>query len=153
VRLITPKVLVVQTVDPVDLEFITRYDGAGVLALMPETAARFRHDPVGGPELADRMVVTQLPDTKPHNLGKSSAFQQRQELAQLEVLAAAPSVSKRSAAPAPAVESREIPSPPSERATDSPPVEVPAAAKSSDAVDKLSAWLLEHADLTGPTST
>jgi hypothetical protein len=30
---------------------------------------------------------------------------------------------------------------------------VPAAAKSSDAVDKLSAWLLEHADLTGPTST
>jgi hypothetical protein len=153
VRLITPKVLVVQTVDPVDLEFITRYDGAGVLALMPETAARFRHDPVGGPELADRMVVTQLPDTKPHNLGKSSAFQQRQELAQLEALAAAPSVSKRSAAPAPAVESRAIPSPPSERATDSPPIEVPAAAKSSDAVDKLSAWLLEHADLTGPTST
>jgi hypothetical protein len=34
---------------------------------------------------------------------------------------------------------------------EAPVVEVPATEPSTDAVDKLSAWLLEHANLTGPT--
>jgi len=152
VRLITPKVLVMQTVDPLDLELIARYDGAGVVALIPDTAAQFRHDPTAGPGLADRMVVTQLPDKKPRSLGVSSAFQQRQELAQLEALTAAPGVSTRSATPTPSVEAREIASPRVAPDTEAPIVEASSPASSSDAVDKLSAWLLEHADLPGPTS-
>jgi len=147
VRLITPRALVMQTVDPSDLEFISRHDGPGVVALMPDTAAQFRHDPAAGPRLPDRMVVTYLPDRKPRSLGMSSAFQERQELAQLEALAAAPDASRRSAEAAPAVEVREIPRPDVAPASEGPVIEPRAAALSTDAVDKLSTWLLEHADL------
>jgi len=133
VRLITPGVLVMQTAE------------------VPDTAAQFRHDPDGGPALADRMVVTQLPEKKPRRLGITSAFQQRQDLKQLAALAAAPNTSLHSDAPAPPVETREAGRPGVASAVEVPVVEGPAAGLSADAADKLSAWLLEHADLTSPT--
>lgn len=146
VRLISPKALVMQTSDPRELEYIARHDGPGVVALVPDSVAQFRHDPAGGQSLADRMVVMQLPDKKPRKLGIASAFQQRQDLAQLEALAAAPAPSK-SAAPAPqavAPEVRNTSVKPAKKA----PVAPPAGAPPTEAVDKLSAWLLEHADLS-----
>jgi hypothetical protein len=142
VRLITPRMLVMQTMDPVELEWIARYDGPGIVALVAETAALFRHDPAAGPSLADRMVVTQLPDKKPRKLGASSAFQQRQDLAQLEALAMAPEVSTRDSVHAAAVETLE---------TATPGSAPPTAPSKTDPVDKLSAWLLQQADMTGPT--
>ncbi|MBW2232080.1 MAG: hypothetical protein JRH17_16990 [Deltaproteobacteria bacterium] len=157
VRLITPKVLVMQTTDPLELEYIARHDGPGVVALVPDSVAQFRHDPAGGPALADRMVIMQLPNKNPRVLGLSSAFQQRQDLAQLEALAATPAISKPSAAPAPGPapksETREIGRPGVAQAVKAPGGEQPAAAPGMDALDKLSAWLLDHADLSGPTST
>lgn len=154
VRLITPGVLVIQTADPGELQWIARHDGPGVVALMPDSAAQFRHDPDAGAALADRMVVTQLPEKKPRRLGISSVFQQRQDLKQLAALAVAPKTSLQSNAPAPPVppvETREAGYPGVASAVEAPVVEGPASASSTDAVDKLSAWLLEHADLTSPS--
>ncbi len=150
VRLITPEVLVIQTADPTELEWIAQRSAPSVAALVPETSAQFRHDPEGGPALADRMVVTQLPDKKPRRLGILSTFQQSQDLKQLEDLAAIPRISQQSA----------VVAAPGERAENAhsgatsvaeAPVEVDATASSStDAVERLSNWLLENADLTSP---
>lgn len=151
VRLITPRVLVMQTVDPVELERIARYDGPGAVALVPDSAAQFRHDPAGGPTLADRLIITQLPDYKPRRLGLLSAFQQRQDLAQLEALAATPRSSTRTDAAAPTVEARGTRQPGAASVIEAPVIEPPPrAVASTDAVDKLSAWLLEQTDLAGP---
>ena len=99
-RLITPGVLVIQTADPQELEWIARPDGPRVLALMPTGAAQFRHDPAAGPTPADRIVITHLPEKLPRRLGVSSGFQQREDLAQLEALAAGSETSTRSVADA-----------------------------------------------------
>jgi hypothetical protein len=154
-RLITPGVLVIQTADPQELEWIARQDGPRVLALMPTDAAQFRHDPAAGPTPADRIVITHLPDKPPRRLGVSSGFQQREDLAQLEALAAAGSeTSTRSVAEAETaaatLEMRETNAPRPASTTDAPIAEPPSVASPMDAVDKLSAWLLEQADLTGP---
>lgn len=153
-RLITPGVLVIQTADPQELEWIARHDGPRVLALMPTDAVQFRHDPAAGPTPADRIVITHLPNKEPRRLGVSSGFQQREDLAQLEALAAGSETSTRSVAdsetPAAKVETRETNAPRPASTTDAPIGEPPSAASPMDAVDKLSAWLLEQADLTGP---
>jgi hypothetical protein len=154
VRLITPGVLVMQIVDPRELEWITRHDGPRVVAMMPASAARFRHDPAGGPMLTDRIVITHLPEEKPRRLGVSSRFQQREDLGQLEALAASPNDSTQpgDAVPTPAstVEAAEARDPSVASTLDASNLARPAAAPPMDAVDKLSAWLLEQADLTGP---
>jgi hypothetical protein len=153
VRLITPGVLVMQIVDPRELEWITRHDGPRVVALMPASAAQFRHDPAGGPALADRIVVTHLPDEKPRRLGVSSRFQQREDLAQLEALTASPEASTRigeaAATPEATVEETEAEDPSIASTIDTPNLTHSVAAPPMDAADKLSAWLLEQADLTG----
>jgi hypothetical protein len=151
VRLITPKVLVMQTADPKELEWIARHDGPGVVALMPDSAAQFRHDPAGGPTLADRVVITYLPDKKPRKLGASSAFQQRQDLAQLEALAAAPNVLTPEDVAAAAAQESESAPPSSASSNHAAAPARPTAGSETDAVDKLSTWLLEQTDLTGPT--
>ena len=89
--------------------------------------------------------------SKPRKLGLASAFQQRQDLEQLEALAAAPDISTGTTEAAPTIEAREA-----GRSSVASAIEVPAAegtalAAPTDAVDKLSAWLLEHADPAGPT--
>jgi hypothetical protein len=154
VRLITPGALVIQTADPRELEWIARHDGPGVAALMSAKAAQFRHDPDGGSTPVDRIVITHLPEEKPRRLGVSSGFQQREDLEQLEALAASPEASTRNkpAAPTPAaaVDADEPSGPSVAPGIDAPNVVPPAVASSMDAVDKLSAWLLEQADLTGP---
>jgi hypothetical protein len=136
VRLITPGVLVLQTADIRELEWIANFNGPCVAALVSSSAAHFRHDPAAGSRLADRLVVTKLPDREPRRLGVSSRFQQQQDLAQLEALAAfAPARAEES----PAVSETEAP------ADDRAPV-----ASTMDGADRLSAWLLRQADLSGP---
>jgi hypothetical protein len=151
VRLITPRVLVIQTTDPVELASIARYDGPSAMALVSDGAALFRHDPTAGPSLAERVVITQLPDKKPRKLGATSAFQQRQDLAQLEALAAASETSTEKPAAADAQEERAAESQHDVSRSEAADAESHTDAPQADAVDKLSNWLLEHADLTGPT--
>jgi hypothetical protein len=142
VRLVSPGVLVVQATDVSELEWIAGFDGPGVAALVASSAAHFRHDPAGGSLLAERLVITQLPDREPRRLGVSSAFQQKQELAQLEALAPSAPI-----APPLAVATPEAPVEP----IDTPDVAVATRIESAtDAAGKLSAWLLRQADLSGP---
>lgn len=154
VRLISPGVLVIQAADPQELEWIAHHDGPGVVALMPASAAQFRHDPGGGPTPGDRIVITHLPDEKPRRLGVLSGFQQREDLAQLEALAACSETSTLSIAdgpsPAAALETGETNAPSPTSAIDAPPAGPSPVASPMDAVDKLAVWLLEQADLTGP---
>jgi hypothetical protein len=127
VRLISPNTFVMQTTDVEELARLASWSGPGVAALMPEGAARFVHDPGGGPELWKRLTVAHLPAAPRARVGGHSVAQQAEALAQLKALATRP------------------PEP------EGPPV--PAAASPSDAVgsqaDKLAAWLLEQADLEG----
>jgi len=88
VRLVTPRVTVIQTDDPVDLAALGATPGPGIAALMPEGVAKFVHAP-GGKTLNERLLVSFLPETKPQKaLGSISAFQQAEELDQLRALAA-----------------------------------------------------------------
>ncbi|NIM49617.1 MAG: hypothetical protein GTN62_05275 [Gemmatimonadales bacterium] len=130
VRLITPGIFVVQTTHGADLERLAAWDGPGVGALVPETAARFVHDPAGGSEPWQRLAVTHMPDEKTrHTIGGLSAFQQGEELAQLSALARKPPEAPAAAAAAAAAAT--VPAPP------------------TDPVDKLAAWLLSQTDLSG----
>lgn len=120
VRLITPHTFVLQTHDPDALQQLGRWPGAGVAALVSESAACFVHDPAAGSTLAERLTITSLPESLPTEpLGARSCAQQNEELQQLATLAQAP-------APGGAV----------------------TAPDSNDPVDALAAWLLGHADLT-----
>ncbi len=133
VRLITPGTYVLQTHDGSGLDRLAGWDGPGVAAWMPESAARFVHDPSAGSTPADRITVDHMPDEKSvRPVSGTSVFQQLEELRQLDFLATAPPALAAPAAPAalaaPAGGSAAPPAPPA-----------PA--------DKLAAWLLQQADL------
>jgi hypothetical protein len=88
VRVVTPRTLVLQACDGAELNRIASFAGPGVAALMPESAARFVHDPMGGERLSDRISVVDLPRNKRcRRLGSLSSFQQLEEFEQLEALA------------------------------------------------------------------
>ncbi|MBI2218987.1 MAG: hypothetical protein HYU51_17005 [Candidatus Rokubacteria bacterium] len=123
VRLITPGTFVAQTGDLAALDGLVRFDGPGVAAVVPETAARFLHDPASGGASWERITIIAVPDTPPRKtIGGFSPVQQAEELALLSSLAAPP----RSAVAA---------------------AEASAQATSSDPVDRLASWLLRQADL------
>ncbi len=130
VRLITPGTFVIQTHDGSGLETLATYDGAGIGALVPDSAARFVHDPRGGKHLGTRLTVQHVPATEPKmSVGGRSGPQQAEELRQLRALAE----SAAGAVPAAGTETAATPATP------------PAPA---DPVDKLAAWLLSQANLT-----
>lgn len=132
VRLITPGVFVLQTVDGSGLDRLAAAEGPGVAALVPEGAARFLHDPAAGREPWERLRVDFLPDSAPRRaLGGMSAAQQAEELAQLRALMGAPVAGVTAAGVGPGVVGGAV---------------SPAPA---DPVDKLAAWLLRQADLSG----
>jgi hypothetical protein len=125
VRLITPGTFVLQTHDGTGLDRLAPWDGPGIAAWMPESAARFSHDPSAGDTPAERITVDHMPDEKAvRPVSGTSVFQQTEELKQLELLGTAGL--SAAAAPAPA-------------ALAAPAVAAPA--------DKLAAWLLQQADL------
>lgn len=122
VRLITPGTFVLQTHDGTGLDRLAAWDGPGIAAWMPESAARFVHDPSAGTTPAERLTVDHTPDEKlVRPVGGISVFQQTEELKQLQLLAAATTAPAALAAPAD---------------------KAPAAP-----ADKLAAWLLQQADL------
>lgn len=89
VRLITPGITVIQTDDPAELSALGAVDGPGIAALMPEGCAKFMHIPGEGRTLNQRLTVNHLPEKAPKRaLGSISAFQQTEELGQLEALSA-----------------------------------------------------------------
>jgi len=123
VRLVTPRTFVAQTADTAMVARLAAWDGPGIVAFVPERTARFTHDPAAGGALAARLVVSDLPDLDHRKrTGAFTVAQQKEELEQLRAL--------QSAAVAP------------------PAVTAPSA-ESADPVDKLAAWLLQQADLSG----
>ena len=118
VRLITPGTLVLQTVDRAGLEYFAGFQGPAVAALVPQGAARFLHDPAGGKESWQRLSVLELPAPPRHALGGASVWQMTEDLQQLAALARTPFSIPVAGAPA------------------------SAALGESDAVDRLTSWLL-----------
>ena len=118
VRLITPGTLVLQTCSVAGLAPFAASEGPAVAALMPAGSAEFVHTPGKAP-LHERLVINTRPQGARRNVEGWTAWQQQQELDQLDTLAAAP-------APAQAPDSN-------------------GRAK-ADPADRLASWLLAHAD-------
>ena len=120
VRLITPGTFVAQGTDVANLKRMGSWDGPGVGAVVPESAARFVHDPAGGDTSVKRLKISNLPEDKRRKpLGGVSVAQQAEEMRQLTALGRAPEAA----------------------------VEVEEAEAPVNPADKLAAWLLTRADL------
>ncbi len=124
VRLVTPGTLVVQTTDCEVLERVARFDGPATVAIVPESAARFVHDPTAGTEPWQRLSIQRLPSPPFSRVLGMSAWLLQEDVRQLEALAAAPA-------------GRAI------------PTGAPGSANAPDAVDRLASWLLSQSDLGG----
>jgi hypothetical protein len=133
VRLITPGIFVAQSHDANGLDRFAGWEGPGVAALMPKTAARFVHDPAAGTAPWERLSIGFVPPDDPTRpVGGVSMRQQVEELRQLTALAAGPASGAAGRAESP-----------SGAAAGAATLDAPA-----DPVDKLAAWLLNQADLT-----
>ncbi|MDH5803781.1 MAG: hypothetical protein OEZ54_01260 [Gemmatimonadota bacterium] len=127
-RLITPSTMVVQTYSVEGLDRFAEWNGSGVAAVVPQSAAEFVHDPKGGNHLADRLILGNVP--KPESiraLSGASAAQQRDEL---DLLLSLADTSKT------VISSGET----GEAADENAEPEL---------ADKLAAWLLNRAGLPG----
>jgi len=132
VRLITPGTFVTQCHDAGGLSRFVAWEGPGVAAIMPASAAQFVHDPAAGQAPWQRLSIVSTPAEEPtRTVGGLSPRQQAEELRQLTALAEATAAPAAGRGPAGAT--------------------APAAAASdlpADPVDKLAAWLLQQADLS-----
>lgn len=130
VRLVTPGTFVLQTHDGSGLDRLAGWGGPGVAALLPESAARFVHDPAAGAAPWDRLAITSMPEGAPRRaIGGLSALQQAEELDLLRALGTKPAGAPPATEPAGAAA----------------PV---AATASADPVESLAAWILRQADLS-----
>lgn len=130
VRLVAPGTFVLQTNDGAGLDRLARWDGPGLAALVPDSAARFVHDPAAGAAPCDRITIAHAPDRVPRKaIGGLSAAQQMEELELLRSLAARPG----GAAPGGAEPAA---------------VAVAAGGAASDPADKLADWLLSKVNLS-----
>jgi hypothetical protein len=123
-RSISPATYVIQTNDPARLSEFAAFEGPGIAALVPDSAARFIHDPRAGATYADRLTIERLPgkaDLKPLG-GTSLAWQQDglEHLRQLSACAGAHGADRSEATP---------------------------PASPAAPIDRLAAWLVHHADL------
>jgi len=90
-RLISPGVFVAQVDNTDVLSKLTELDSPAVVAVMKGNEARFVHDPRGGIASWQRLQVASIPSSIPRKpLGNRSAWQLREDLAQLETLAKRP---------------------------------------------------------------
>jgi hypothetical protein len=122
-RLVTPGTVVLQTTDATGVDVFSRFEGPAVMALVPPAAACFVHDPNGGRAAWQRLRIWNRPTTLPrHALGGSSAWQQAEELRQVDALAERPSL-------------------------EGAPVEALVPAGSGDPADRLASWLLDASGL------
>lgn len=124
VRLITPSTFVLQTADATGLDRFMEASGPAVAALVAGGAALFVHDPLGGPSVAERIELLEVPEKNPKKpLGGFSAWQQTEELELLKALARQPEGGAEAGDPG------------------------ASASVAENPVDKLAAWLLNQADL------
>lgn len=87
VRLVSPDTLVIQAGDLGAITPFVDFDGPAVAALVPAESARFVHDPRHGARLEGRLTISHLPPEPPkQGLGRRTARQLAQELAQLAAL-------------------------------------------------------------------
>ena len=86
VRLIAPHTFVLQTADVAELTRLAAFDGPGIAAVLPDTCARFVHDPARGDTLAQRLDVTFVPEPARRGVAGGSARQQAEELSWLDEL-------------------------------------------------------------------
>jgi hypothetical protein len=124
-RCITPGTLVLQTTDGSGLDRVASFDGPAIAAMVPEGAATFLHDPLGGRESWQRLAVVHLPGAPKRPIGGLSAFQIGEDLRLLGDLARTPFAF------------------PAAGGTATP------AVGSTDAVDKIASWLLGQSGLSG----
>lgn len=89
-RLITPGVFVQQACTVDELSAFFASEAPGIAALVPDTSARFSHDPARGRSPAERIVVAHRPSSERRAwIGGTSVWQQADELAHLDALATA----------------------------------------------------------------
>ncbi len=124
-RCITPGAFVLQTTDGSGLDGAAAFDGPAIVGLMPEGAATFLHDPLGGREPWQRLTVQHLPDPPKRAIRGLSAFQMGEDLKLLSDLARTPF-----AVPVPAGHGA-------------------PAVGASDAVERIASWLLTESGLQG----
>lgn len=123
-RLIAPGTFVLQGVDAAGLKPLAGYEGPGIAALVPESAARFVHDPGAPPR--ERLKVEAIPDRVPRRaIGGASGAQQAEELELLRTLA------ERASAGA-------------EKSNGAGP----EGGRAAEPADKLATWLLSQVDLS-----
>ncbi|MDH3734991.1 MAG: hypothetical protein OEU54_15795 [Gemmatimonadota bacterium] len=93
VRLISPRVVVIQTDDVAELSLLADQQGPVLAALVPVGLPRFTHRPAPGPGLGV-LTVEGLPEEAPDRpIDDISVFRQREDLDQLRLLAAASTAS------------------------------------------------------------
>lgn len=120
VRLVTPGTLVMQTKEADALRRVADSAGPAIAALFDHEAALFTHDPLAGAAVWQRLTIHWLPSNLPKKvLGGVSPRQQREELLQLEAMAAKPALPNG-------------------------PVDAVVPAGSGDAAERLTAWLLSE---------
>ncbi|MDH3495567.1 MAG: hypothetical protein OER21_02280 [Gemmatimonadota bacterium] len=125
VRLITPRTFVAQTADVAVVQRLAAWDGPGIAGIFPAGGARFVHDPGVAGGIGARLTITEVPTLDGRRrAGPFSATQQQDELDQLKALQGA-------------------------AAADLAVPVAPQPATPADPVDKLAAWLLQQADLSG----
>jgi hypothetical protein len=128
-RLITPGTFVAQISSPADLTKAIDSTAPAIAAIMPEGSALFTHNPAGGREMSDRLVVHHRPTREPRRaIGRNSAAQQADELRLLDMLAAPEPVPAKAAA--------------SSRTSAETPAAAPAPP--ADPADRLANWLLQQ---------
>jgi hypothetical protein len=157
VRLVTPGVFVQQATTPGELAALDSFQGAGIGALVPETAAQFVHAPLPEQDGGSRLTISRLPAVPPRGaLGGWSSWQQREELAQLQRLAQpavarAPSASAAGqVADAPAIAQPAVAQPAvSAAAAAAPSGAAPPRNDDEQALNALTGWLLAQAGLGG----
>lgn len=92
-RLISPGVFVAQVTDIRVLERLNGLDAPAIVAVMNGQEARFIHDPRAGAASWQRTTVSDLPELQVRkSLGVRSAWQQREDIAQLKALITPPSL-------------------------------------------------------------
>ena len=121
-RLIGAATFVAQVGDAPALARLVAWDGPGIAAIVPESAARFVHDPGA----AERLTIESIPDRTPRkSIAGLSPAQQADELQLLRTLAARRAVAAGAAAAAAAG----------------------GAGNGGEPADKLAAWLLSQVNL------
>jgi hypothetical protein len=128
-RCITPGAFVLQTADGSGLDRAGAFDGPAIAAMVPQGAAVFVHDPLGGREPWQRLTVQHLPEPPKHGIRGISVFQMGEDLRLLADLARTPFA---------------VPSAGGAGAGACAP-----AVGASDAVDRIAAWLLPESGLKG----